>query len=417
MPRGRKASRSSAIETHHDNETKKVQGGIHAAIEDLVQYLPLVSAALWLLVGVGAFARYGLSSPFVRALALFCVLVSAWALVDWYFLTYTDAGDPLVPTPFIPILVSNIRASILAVASLVILLASKWITRGHSRYDALLALPVLGSLAVIWTGMTTGAQQVAWGPQLVRDPIRYGLFVIQASAYFAAAIVFALSLAAGRHDVPPRLRRPALLSIGGLVLFVVLWLSTNVYTNLTQSPGQPLFSSVLFIPALMDVFAFAPRTPEEMGEIFRAVSRVERRVIGLYVFYRSGEPLVAVGASRSLPIEAEQLEGILNIVGNFVETSMRRFRGYTTTSMNFDRLGILAVRGEFVIVAAVFEGPAYDALRSELRRSMQSFETAHRAELETWEGASRIADAVADDLSALIRRPEVRPPDGDSADE
>jgi hypothetical protein len=89
---------------------------------------------------------------------------------------------------------------------------------------------------------------------------------------------------------------------------------------------------------------------------------------------------------------------------------MRRFRGYTTTSMNFDRLGILAVRGEFVIVAAVFEGPAYDALRSELRRSMQAFEAAHRLELATWEGASRIADGIADDLSALLRKPESRPP-------
>ena len=395
-----------------DGEAGNASGGINAWIDDLLLILPLVSAILWLVVGFGAFARYGLTSPFVRALAVFCVLVSAWALVDWYFQNYLDASDS-----FIPIVVSNVRASILAVASLVILLASKWITRGHSRYDALLALPALGSLAVIWSGMTTEVLPATWGPQLVRDPIRYGLFVIQASAYFAAAIILALSLTVGRQDVPSRLRRPALLSIGSLVLFVVLWLSTNVYTNLSQSPGQPLFSSVLFIPALMDVAAFARRTPEEMGEIFRAVSRVERRVIGLYVFYRSGEPLVAVGASRSLPIEAEQLEGILNIVGNFVETSMRRFRGYTTTSMNFDRLGILAVRGEFVIVAAVFEGPAYDALRSELRRSMQAFETAHRAELETWEGASRIADAVADDLSALIRRPEVRPPDGDSADE
>jgi hypothetical protein len=354
---------------------------------------------------VGALGRYGLTSPFVRALAVFCLLVSAWSLLDWYFLSFMDANDELAV-----IVVSNVRASILAVSSLVILLASKWITRGHSHYDWLLVLPVAGSLAIVWSGMTTGVQSAPWGPQLVRDPIRYALFVIQAAVYFVAAIIFALSLAVGGRDVPARLRRPALLSIGSLVVFVVLWLSTNVYTGLAQAAGQPLFSSVLFIPALMDVLAFAGRTPQEMGELFRALSAVERRVLGLYVFYRTGEPLVAVGASRSLPIEAEQLEGILNIVGNFVETSMRRFRGYTTTSMNFDRLGILAVRGESVIVAAVFEGPAYDALRSELRRSMQAFEAAHRPELATWEGASRIADGIADDLSALLRKPESRSP-------
>jgi len=364
----------------------------------------LVSAVLWFSVAMGAFGRYGLTSPFVRALALFCSLVGAWSLLDWYFLSLMDANDQLAA-----IVVSNLRASILALSSLVVLLASKWITRGHSRYDWLLALPVAGSLAIVWSGMTVSTQLTSWGPQLLRDPIRYVVYVIQALVYFVAAITFALSVAVGRPDVPPRLSRPALLSIGGLVVFVVLWLSTNVYTNLTQASGQPLFSAVLFIPALMDVLAFARRTPEEMGELFRAVSKVERRALGLYVFYRTGEPLVAVGASRSLPIEAEQLEGVLSIVGDFVETSMRRFRRYAVTSMQFDRLGILAVRGEFVIVAAVFEGPAYDALRSELRRSMEAFEQSHRSELATWEGASRIADALADDLSALLTHPESKP--------
>jgi hypothetical protein len=378
-----------------DSGVRRTHGGINTSV-GLVQILPLVSAALWFFVGLGAFGRYGLTSPFVRALALFCVLVSAWALVDYFLGLNVLASEPAR-------LLLDLRESILIVASLVILLASKWISRGHSRYDILLGIPVIVSLTAVLIGMTGDVTFVSG------DPVRYLLFVATPLAYFLAAASFALTLITGRLDLPPRLRGPALWSIGGLIVFVILWLATNVFTNLTQGQGLPLFSSVLSIPAVMEAIAFARRTPKEMGEIFRAVSQVERRVIGLYVFYRTGEPLVAVGASRTLPIEAEQLEGILNIVGNFVETSMRQFRGYTTTSMNFDRLGILAVRGEFVIVAAVFEGPAYDALRSELRRSMQAFEATHRAELATWEGASRIADVVADDLAALIRHPESRP--------
>ena len=77
--------------------------------------------------------------------------------------------------------------------------------------------------------------------------------------------------------------------------------------------------------------------------------------------------------------------------------------------MAFDRLGILAVRGQFVMVAAIFEGAAYDALRSELRRRMRNFEEAHLADLATWEGASRWADALADDLAGLLRRPQDTP--------
>ncbi|HYM38825.1 MAG TPA: hypothetical protein VEY12_01595 [Thermoplasmata archaeon] len=371
---------------------------------DLGHVLPLVSATVWLLLGLGAFGRYGLTSPFVRGLSAFCVLLSAWALTDWYFLTLTD---PLQKS--LAIFVSNVKASLLALVSLAILLSSKWISRGHSRYDVLLVLPPLGSIAVVWTGMTYDANAMVWGFQLLRYPFQYSLYVLQLLAYFALSIAFAISLALGRRDLPSRLRTPALLSIGGLVLFVALWLTTNVLTNLTLSPGQPIFSAVLFVPGLFSVVAFSGRSVAEMGEIFRAVSDVERRVIGLYVFYRSGEPLVAIGAARTLPIEAEQLQGILDLVGNFVETSMRKFRGYAVTSMHFDRLGILAVRGQFVIVAAVFEGAAYDALRSELLRSMHAFEQSHHAELQTWEAAAIIADAIADDLAALVRRPSFRP--------
>lgn len=216
---------------------------------------------------------------------------------------------------------------------------------------------------------------------MTRSPLLYSVFVIQELAYYAVAVYLVLSLQRDRADLPSRLRRPALLSICSLVVFVALWLVTNVYISFSGASVPPLFSSVVFLPALMDAVAFAPRTREEMGEIFHAVSEVERRVLALYVFYRTGEPLVAVVSSRSLPIEAEQLEGILSLVGNFVERTVRKFRGYAVPSMTFDRLGIIALRGVFVIVGAGFEGAAYDALRSELLRELEAFEDRHAAEL------------------------------------
>src|SRR5207249_10163185 len=94
----------------------------------------------------------------------------------------------------------------------------------------------------------------------------------------------------------------------------------------------------------------------------------------IYMFYRTGEPLVALASSLNLPIGAEQLEGPLAGVGNFVETSVPLSRGYAVTAMRYEGLGIVAVRGEFVIVAAVYDGPAYDALRSELTQALKVFE-------------------------------------------
>lgn len=373
-------------------------------LDEAVHVLPLVSAAVWAFVAVGAFGRYGMTSPFIRALALFCALVSAGCATDWGLLTFGNALDPASV-----LLLANVRTSFLAGASLVILLASIWISRGHSRFDWLLALPVVGIFAVIWGGMTPSEVPASWGPQLARNPLLFSVFVVQELAYYAVAIYLVLTLQRGRADLPPRLRRPALLSIWSLVVFVALWLATNVPVSLSNAALPPLLSSVAFIPALMNVAAFAPRTRDELGEIFRAVSKVEHRVLALYVFYRTGEPLVAVGSSRSFPIEAEQLEGVLSLVGDFVERSVRKFRGYAVTSMSFDRFGIIAVRGKDVIVGAVFEEAAYDALRSELVRGLEKFEDAHGDALGTFEGASKVADVIADDLSRLLRPPERAP--------
>lgn len=370
------------------------------SIDDVVHVLPLVSAILWAFIGIGASGRYGVTSPFVRALTLFCLLVSAGCLLDWYLMTFVHASDPALAYAVV-----ELRTSLLAIASLVILLASKWISRGHSWYDPLLALPVAGSVGLIWTVMMTSVRQASWGPEFGRNASAYGLFVVQEVAYYLVAIAFAVSLIRGRSDLPRRLRRPALLSVGSLVVLVGLWIPTNVYTNLVRSDAPPLFSSVAFIPAAMVAVAFMGRTVDEMGEIFRAVSAVERRVSALYVFYKSGEPLVAVGTSRSLPIEAEQLQGVLEIVGNFVETSMKGYHGYSVTAMHFDRLGIMAVRGQYTIVAAVYEGAAYDALRSELLRELRDFESRRWDQLQSWESASSIAEEVADDLAALLRKP------------
>jgi len=129
------------------------------------------------------------------------------------------------------------------------------------------------------------------------------------------------------------------------------------------------------------------------------------RAIAVYLFYRSGEPLVALASGGNLPIEAEMLEGLLSVVGNFVETSVRGARGYAVTAMKYDGLGIVAVRGEFVTGAALYDGPGYEALKGDLLRTVRDLEERHWRTLTNWEDATKIAEGAADDLSKLLRAP------------
>ncbi len=125
-------------------------------------------------------------------------------------------------------------------------------------------------------------------------------------------------------------------------------------------------------------------------------------VTAVYLFYRAGEPLVALAAGRDLPIEAEQLEGLLSVVGNFVETSVPGSRGYATTAMRYENLGIVAVRGEFLIAAAVYDGIAYDALRDELLRTLQAMEERHWRHLRSWEEATTVTETASEELSKIL---------------
>src|SRR3989442_15241704 len=124
------------------------------------------------------------------------------------------------------------------------------------------------------------------------------------------------------------------------------------------------------------------------------------------MFYRTGEPLVALASSRNLPIGAEQLEGLLAVVGNFVETSVPLSRGYAVTAMRYEGLGIVAVRGEFVIVAAVYDGPVYEAPRGELTRALKAFGERSGRQLGTGEDAPSGAKVAANELPYFLEHPE-----------
>lgn len=127
------------------------------------------------------------------------------------------------------------------------------------------------------------------------------------------------------------------------------------------------------------------------------------RALAVYLFYRSGEPLVALASDRALPIEAETLESLLSVVGNFVETSVPGTRRYAETAMKYDQFGIVAVRGEFVIGAALYDGPSYESLKADLLRTVRDLEERHWRSLTSWEDATKVAEAASNEMSKLLR--------------
>jgi hypothetical protein len=358
---------------------------------DAVGIIALVSAIGWWAVGIVSVVRSRVASPFERALATASFLIGALAFVAPYA-PVSVAGTLADGT------LANLRLTFIALATLLLLLATKWISRGHSRYDALLVVPVIASLALIWDGFVPNGFDSGWPS--------YVFWALQQIPYLAATIVLWGRLYRRRGDLATPVHQRFFWTVGILIMILAIGLGTNIAGRFVPPAVDPWLASVLLIPAAIALIAIVPLTREDWGEMLRVVSAIQERVTAVYMFYRTGEPLVALASNRNLPIEAEQLEAVLSVVGNFVETSVPSSRGYAVTAMRYEGLGLVAVRGEFVIIAAVYDGPAYDALRSELTRMLKVFEERSWKELRTWEDATKVAETAANELSNLLHRPE-----------
>jgi len=356
---------------------------------DALRFVSLGSGAAWWAVGIVPAIRTHLALRSERALVATALLVGGWAFLD---AVYPEAGVAQSPD----VVFLGLQLTLITFATLAILLTTKWIARGPSRYDPLAVLPVIGSLGLIWTELPSRGGNPSWG---------YELWAFQQVVYLAASSVLLASLYRGRKDPSAAFHWQSAGTGGILVLAVAVSLFANLYETLTSTSGE-LWASSLAIPAVVVLVTILPLSADGWNEAFRGGSVIQKRVNAIYMFYRTGEPLFALASSRNLPIGAEQLEGLLAVVGNFVETSVPVSRGYAVTAMRYEGLGIVAVRGEFVIVAAVYDGPAYDALRGELTRALKVFEERSWRQLGTWETATSVAEAAADELSNFLEHPE-----------
>src|SRR5947199_2095936 len=88
-------------------------------------------------------------------------------------------------------------------------------------------------------------------------------------------------------------------------------------------------------------------------------SRVEEKnVRAVYLFHRSGDPLVTVASEYVLPIESTHLEPVLGAGRDFVDSPDPAGRGIQQTTRRFGQEGGGRDRGRFGSAGRVDRGPA-----------------------------------------------------------
>src|SRR5437870_9361373 len=158
---------------------------------DALRIVSLGSGVAWWGIGIVPAIRTRVGSRLGRAVAATAVCLGGWAFVDALYPAF--AGVSSSPD----VVFIGLRVTLITFATLALLLMTKWMARGPSRYDALLVLPIIGSLGLVWTELPSRAGIPSWG---------YGLWASQQLVYVGASIVLSASLFRGRTDPKAGLR-------------------------------------------------------------------------------------------------------------------------------------------------------------------------------------------------------------------
>jgi len=128
----------------------------------------------------------------------------------------------------------------------------------------------------------------------------------------------------------------------------------------------------------------------------------EKNVRAVYLFHRSGDPLVAVASDAVLPFESKHLEPLLGAVRDCVDSPEPAVHGIQQTTRRFGEEGVVGVRGQFVSACVVFHGRGDGNIRRDLVRFVREFEERNEDRLGSWEEATTLAGEASLALTSFM---------------
>ena len=128
----------------------------------------------------------------------------------------------------------------------------------------------------------------------------------------------------------------------------------------------------------------------------------EKNVRAVYLFHRSGDPLVTVASDDVLPFESKHLEPLLGAVRDFLDSPEPAGHGIQQTTRRFGEEGVVGVRGQFVSACVVFHGRGDGNIRRDLVRFVREFEERNENRLGSWEEATTLAGEASLAMTSLM---------------
>ncbi|MFQ5909059.1 MAG: hypothetical protein ACE5JE_09610 [Thermoplasmata archaeon] len=347
---------------------------------DVLSYLPLASAAVW--IAIGAFHVRGKSYRVSTGAAFIAtaLLLGLYAFQDWLTLALQL---PLAGTGSLP--PSHFY---LVLASLAFFYFAKWLVHGRRWMDAFVAVPALFMALPYIVPLLPGVGEL-WGNASVVSAL-----AVQALTYYLVytmvmIVVGLVILRQGASLALDAMGRESW-AILAIMTAAALMLAFALLTYLPAFEVRPYFSASLVAPGALLLLVLRGDQNRGVIQLFNLRATFQGETLGVYLIYETGDLLgAALGGDDR--IDDDVFAGTLDAFQSFFTHALPLLEGRSLKTATFGDIAVVIERGDHCYLTVVTTSRRLGIIRELARQRLREFEANNATLLEDWSG---VVDAL-----------------------
>ncbi|MFQ5918611.1 MAG: hypothetical protein ACE5I4_01030 [Thermoplasmata archaeon] len=363
---------------------------------DVLTQLPLATFGVW--AGIGFFQLYRRRIRTLTEIA-FVVGSFSWAgyaLSDWLFFGTIEMAAAF--------LLARISFSFVTMAAFLFFLFTKlFLTRPH-WFDALLALPFLGALGLVWSGrLVVGVEgEFPWGWNAILQPEWFLLWLAYVITFASAGIWYTYRTYLVVRKNSQFLGRGMLGILNSYLAALVLGFGTNTVYHVANLDLMPLFSTTLILPGIVSLYVLVPVSRDRISGVMRKWKSSRYSVMGVYLIYENGTLISSRTNFPDETVDEDIFGATLDAIQTFMRTSFPALLGKSLRRIEHGDVKILVERGRYCYLATIIEGEDTDTLWITMKESVERFERSNEPILPDWSGLLQELEDVEATLEDLF---------------
>lgn len=363
-------------------------------IYDVLVQVPLATFGVWLFIGAFQVYRGRTRTMTEVSFILGSLAWAGYALADWMFFHSADVSAAT--------LMAGVSVSFVTVAAFFLLLFTKLFLTKPSKIDLLAAVPFLGALVLVWSGMVTGAAEAPWGWDSKFDSVLFLPWIVYIVIYASIATWYMYRTYVVVGETSQFLSRRVLGIALAFLSALVLGLGTNAVIEGLDRNFMPLFSSTLLFPGLITLYVLLPVSAERISGVMRKWKSRMYNILGVYLIYENGTLIASRTSIQNEAVDEDIFSATLDAIQTFMRTSFPLLLGKTLRRIEHGDVKILIERGRRSYLAVIIQGHDSDTLWIKMREAVARFEATNEPKLADWSGVTDELTQVGETLEDLF---------------